>query len=273
MAPRAAARRGVRGAMPEIHRETKASMKPPSSPNPGPGPCSGPIIKRREFTCLGLAAGLAGAGVSPAFALDLSELDATAGLRAALNRGAQAAVSALGRPDGFWANPKVRIPFPDWLEKSSGFLRAVGQGAGLDQLHTSMNRAAEAAVPEAKTLLVNAVKGMSVSDARNIIQGGDTSVTQFFAQKTREPLGQRFLPIVTRATEKVSLAQRYNSLAGKAVGLGLIEKNESTNIQQYVTAKALDGLFLMIGEEEKKIRQDPVATGSSILQRVFGALK
>jgi hypothetical protein len=145
--------------------------------------------------------------------------------------------------------------------------------ARLDQLHTSMNRAAEAAVPEAKGLLVDAVKGMSVGDARHIIAGGDTSVTQFFAEKTREPLGLKFLPIVTRATERVSLAQRYNSLAGRAVNLGLIDKSESTNIQQYVTARALDGLYLVIGEEEKKIRQDPVATGSALLQRVFGNLR
>jgi hypothetical protein len=236
------------------------------------------LEQRREFTCLGLAALVAAAAAAagwptPARAFDLSEVDATAGLRAALTRGAQAAVSALGRADGFLGNPLVRIPFPDWLEKSSGLLRAVGQGPRLDQLHTSMNRAAEAAVPEAKTLLVNAVKTMSVSDARNIISGGDTSVTQFFQQKTREPLGQRFLPIVTRATEKVSLAKRYNSLAGKAVGLGLIAQDETTNIQQYVTGRALDGLFLMIGEEEKKIRKDPVGTGSKLLEKVFGSIR
>ncbi len=232
----------------------------------------GMVMQRREFTCRVWAMGLAGWAVQ-AQALDLSELDAASGLRTALTRGAQAAVSALGRTDGFLGDPRVRIPLPAWLEKSSNMLRTLGQGAKLDQLHTSMNRAAEAAVPEAKGLLVNAVKGMSVSDAKHIIAGGDTSVTQFFAEKTREPLGLKFLPIVTRATERVSLANRYNSLAGRAVGLGLIDKSEHTNIQQYVTTRALDGLFLMIGEEEKKIRQDPVATGSTLLQRVFGSFK
>lgn len=229
-------------------------------------------MQRREFTCRVWAMGLAGWAVQ-ARALDLSELDAASGLRTALTRGAQAAVSALGRADGFLGNPLVRIPLPDWLEKSSGMLRTLGQGAKLDQLHTSMNRAAEAAVPEAKGLLVDAVKGMSVSDAKHIIAGGDTSVTQFFADKTREPLGLKFLPIVTRATERVSLANRYNALAGRAVSLGLVDKSAQTNIQQYVTTRALDGLFLMIGEEEKKIRKDPVGTGSALLQRVFGSLK
>jgi len=127
-------------------------------------------------------------------------------------------------------------------------------------------------MPEAKALLVNAVRSMSVEDGRRILTGGDNSVTEFFAAKTREPLGVKFLPIVTRATRKVSLAEKYNSLAAKAAGLGLVKK-EDANIQQYVTGKALDGLYLMIGEEERKIRQDPVGTGSAILKKVFGSLK
>jgi hypothetical protein len=135
-----------------------------------------------------------------------------------------------------------------------------------------MNRAAEAAVPMAKDLLVGAVKSMSVTDAKKILSGGDTAVTGFFAEKTREPLGVKFLPVVTKATEKVGLAEKYNRVAAKAQGLGLVKKEEA-NIQQYVTGKSLDGLFFMIGEEEKKIRKDPVGTGSAILKKVFGALK
>jgi hypothetical protein len=124
----------------------------------------------------------------------------------------------------------------------------------------------------AKDILVNSVKSMSVDDAKKILSGGDTSVTGFFAEKTREPLGVKFLPVVTKATEKVGLADKYNDIAGKAAGMGLMKK-EDANIQQYVTGKSLDGLYLMIGEEEKKIRQDPVGTGSAILKKVFGALK
>jgi len=108
-----------------------------------------------------------------------------------------------------------------------------------------------------------------VQDAVKVVQGGETSVTDFFAGKTRAPLGTKFLPIVTRATEQVSLADKYNALAGKAAGMGLV-KQEDSNIQAYITRKALDGLYLMIGEEEKKIRQDPVGTGSDILKKVFG---
>jgi hypothetical protein len=135
-----------------------------------------------------------------------------------------------------------------------------------------MNRAAEAAVPEAKALLVNAVKAMSVEDGRQILTGGDNSATQFFATKTRAPLGVKFLPIVTKATEKVSLADKYNKVAGQAASLGLVGRDDA-NIQSYITGKALDGLYLVIGEEERKIRKDPIGTGSAILKKVFGSLK
>jgi hypothetical protein len=230
-------------------------------------------MKRREFTAGLIGASAAGLLTPPAArAALLSETDAAAGVRAALERGAVAAVGLLGRADGFLGNPKVRIPLPGYLEDAAQLLRTIGQGRRVDELVTAMNRAAEASMPEAKALLVGAVKAMSVEDARNIITGGDDSVTRFFADKTREPLGVKFLPIVTRATEKVSLAAKYNAVAGKAAGLGLVRK-EDANIQQYVTGKALDGLYLMIGEEERKIRRNPVATGSAILKKVFGSLK
>jgi len=193
-------------------------------------------------------------------------------VRAALERGAVAAVAALGRSDGFLGNPKVRIELPGFLNDAAKLLRATGQQRRVDELITAMNRAAEAAVPQAKQLLINAVRAMSVEDARKVITGGDNSVTEFFAAKTREPLGVKFLPIVTKATEKVALADKYNAVAAKAAGLGLVKKGDS-NIQQYVTGKALDGLYLMIGEEERKIRQDPVGTGSAILKKVFGSLR
>jgi hypothetical protein len=199
----------------------------------------------------------------------LSEGDAAAGVRAALERGAIAAVSGLGRVDGFLGNPKVRIELPGFLNDAAKLLKATGQGKRVDELVTAMNRAAEAAVPEAKALLVGAVKSMSVDDALKIVKGGETSVTQFFSGKTREPLGAKFLPIVSRATERVALAKKYDAVAGKAAGMGLVKK-EDANLNGYVTGKALDGLYFMIGEEEKKIRRDPVGTGSAILKKVFG---
>ncbi len=203
---------------------------------------------------------------------DLTDGEASAGLKAALEKGALAAVSLLGRPDGFLANEKVRIPLPGFLADAAKLLKTFGQGKRVDELVTAMNRAAESAVPMAKDLLVSAVKSMSVTDAKQILAGGDTSVTDFFAGKTREPLGVQFLPVVTRATQKVDLASKYNQLASKAAGFGLVSKKDA-NIETYVTGKTLDGLYLVIGEEEKKIRQDPVGTGSAILKKVFGAFK
>jgi hypothetical protein len=161
---------------------------------------------------------------------------------------------------------------PGFLEDASKLLKLTGQGKRVDELVTSMNRAAEAAVPMGQQLLVGAVKNMSVGDAKGILTGGDDSVTQFFASKTRVPLGETFLPVVTQATEKVGLAASYNRVAGRAAGLGLLKKDEA-NIEQYVTGKTLDGLYTLIGEEERKIRQDPVGSGSAILKKVFGALK
>ena len=227
---------------------------------------------RRRQLALGVLCGSALGLVAGAVQAQISESDAASGIRAALERGAASAVGLLGKSDGFLGNPKVRIPLPGFLNDAAKLLKATGQGKRVDELVTAMNRAAEAAVPEARQLLISAVKSMSVDDGKRILTGGDNSVTEFFSGKTREPLGEKFLPIVTRATEKVSLADKYNAVAGKAAGLGLLNKQDA-NIQQYVTGKALDGLYLMIGEEERKIRQNPIGTGSAILKKVFGSLK
>jgi hypothetical protein len=198
--------------------------------------------------------------------------DAARALRTALERGAHAAVNLLARTDGFLGNPKVRIALPGHLNDAAKWLAAIGQQKRVDELVTAMNRAAEAAVPKARTLLIAAVKGLNLQDAQRIVSGGENSATEFFAQKTREPLGREFLPIVTHATEKVSLTAKYNKVASKASSLGLLAPGEA-NLERYVTAKALDGLYLVIGEEERKIRQNPVATGSAILNKVFGSIK
>ena len=229
-------------------------------------------MQRRHFLTHGAAATAAAVLPAAASAADFTNAEATSGLRTALQRGAVAAVELLGRPDGFLGNPQVRIALPGALEDAAKLMRALGQSRKVDELVTAMNRAAEAAVPQAKALLVDAVKGMSVNDAMGVLRGGDTSVTEFFARTTRTPLGERFLPIVNRATEKVSLAGKYNAVAGQAAGFGLV-RSEDASIQHYVTRKALDGLYFMIGEEERKIRQNPVATGSAILAKVFGSLK
>ncbi len=202
----------------------------------------------------------------------LSGRDATAGLKAALDTGAAAAVASLGRTDGFWANPKVKIPLPEHLQRARTALKFMGKGDEVDALELAVNRAAEQAVPEAKALLTSAVKSISVDDAKQILRGGDDSVTQFFKTKTASDLTERFLPIVRRVTDRSGLAQQYNTLAGQGASLGLIKPEQAT-VERYVTQKALDGLYTMIAEEEKRIRANPVAAGSEIIRRVFGALK
>ena len=232
-------------------------------------------MQRRNFTSAlfsSAALTLWAGGIGAARAAAVTETEAASGIRAALERGASAAVQLLGRTDGFLGNPKVRIPLPGFLNDASKLLKLTGQQHRVDELITAMNRAAEAAVPEARTLLVNAVRSMSVEDARRILTGGDDSATRFFAEKTRTPLTARFLPIVTKATDRVGLADKYNALAGKAAGVGLLSAKDA-NLQQYVTGKALDGLYLTIGEEERKIRSDPVGTGSAILKKVFGSIR
>lgn len=229
--------------------------------------------RRHCLTALGGT--LALVAFDPVRAQDLSaisEIEAGKGLKAALETGAASAVKLLGAPDGFLGNPKVRIELPGSLRDAANLLKAMGLRQQVEELEVAMNRAAENAVPLARKLLTDAVRAMTVGDAKRILTGGDTSATEFFEGKTREPLTGQFLPAVKRSTAKVGLAQKYDRVAGRAAGFGLV-KPEDASIDQYVTRKALDGLYLMIGEEEKKIRRDPVGTGSALLGKVFGALR
>lgn len=210
---------------------------------------------------------------SSAMALSLADLtnqDATKGLKAALEKGSVAAVGKLGVTDGFLKNEKVKIPLPPILEQARPLLKMTGRGQQLDDLVVAMNRAAESAVPMAKPLLLNAVKSMSVDDAKRILSGGETSVTDFFREKTSAQLGERFLPIVKKVTDRSDLSAKYNNVMGQASKFGLAQ--EQATVESYVTQRALEGLFTMIGEEEKAIRRDPVGTGSKIIGKVFGAL-
>ena len=212
---------------------------------------------------------------STVFALslaDVSNKDAVAGLKEALTQGAGKAVESLGRTDGFLGNPKVKIPLPPGVQKAEGMMRSLGMGEYADALETTMNRAAEAAVPEAKALLLNSVKKMSVEDVKGILQGGDDAATQYFRRTTAEPLGQKFKPIVQKAMAKVKLADKYDQFAGKASKFGLI-KDQDAHLDEYVTQKALDGLYLMIAEEEKSIRQDPMDAAGKLARKVFSALQ
>ncbi|HWW72457.1 MAG TPA: DUF4197 domain-containing protein [Duganella sp.] len=210
-----------------------------------------------------------------AFALSLSDLsntDATGGLKAALEKGAGLAVAKLGAENGFLNNEKVRIQLPKILEQARPLLQMTGKGQKLDELVVQMNHAAEAAVPMAKPLLMDAVKSMSVTDAKNILTGGETSVTDFFREKTSAKLAVQFLPIVKKVTDRSKLSTQYNSTMALAPTMGLIQEDQRT-VEGYVTKRALDGLYTMIGEEEKAIRADPLGAGSKLIGKVFGALK
>ena len=202
----------------------------------------------------------------------VSNQEALNGLREALVTVTQYAVDALGKHDGFLGNSKVKIPLPESAQKVEKVLRQFGMGKQADELILTLNRAAEAAMPEAKALLVDSVRRMSVQDAKAILTGGQDSATQFFKRTTSDQLRAKFLPIVKRATERVKLAQKYDEYAGKGVQFGLVKK-EDANLDNYVTQKALDGLFVMVAEQEARIRQNPAGAASSILKKVFGAMK
>jgi len=201
-----------------------------------------------------------------------SQADLSKGLKDSLQHGALAAVSKLGQENGFFSNAKVKIPLPKPMQQAAKMMRAFGMKKQADDLLLSMNRAAEAAMPEAKELFVAAVRNMSVQDAKGIFSGGEDSATRYFRKATEAPLRGKFLPIVVKAIEKIGLAQKYNAIAAKASKLGLVNENES-NVENYVTQKALDGLFVMIADEEKAMRANPVKAGTGIAKKIFDVLR
>ena len=211
------------------------------------------------------------AQVSAAGADEISAKESSSGIKEALSRGTDVAVSQLGQPNGFMGDARVRIPLPESARSAEKMMRTLGMKKQADELIETMNRAAELAVVEARPILLNAVKNMSFSDARGILTGGDNAATQYFKRTTSEAMAVKFLPIVKQATAKVNLAGQYNQYAGQAAKLGLLDKKDA-DLDSYVTQKAMDGLFLMIAEQEKAIRKDPIGTGSALLQKVFGSL-
>jgi len=202
---------------------------------------------------------------------NITNREAINALKSALDRGARAAVAQLGRENGFLGDARVKIPLPESLRRAEKNMRRFGMGKYADELIVTLNRAAEAAVPEAKQLFVDALRQMSVRDAKGILTGGETAASEYFRRVTAQELAKRFLPIVQRATARVGLAQKYNQYARHGVRVGLVEA-EDANLDDYVTRKALDGLYFVVAEEERKIRKDPVGTASSLLKKVFGAL-
>ena len=219
------------------------------------------------FTCFFLSLPSFATGIDA-----LSEEDASAGLKQALTQGADAAIDKLAVTNGFLDNPKVKIPLPGPLQKVEKPMRTLGMGKYAEGLIVAMNRAAETATAEAKPLMMDAVKKMSLEDAKKILSASDDGATQYFRDHTSEELAQKFLPIVKNATDRLELARKYNEFARKGAKFGLIAEKDA-NIESYVTQKTLDGLYTMMAEEERLIRNDPMGQGSKLLREVFGALK
>jgi len=212
--------------------------------------------------------------VPVAHAANLSELrdaEVAKGLREALEVGVTNAVTKLGHENGFMGNEAVRIPMPESLQKVESGMRKLGMGKQADELVATMNRAAEQAVPEAKMLLVNATRKLTIEDAKNILTGPDDAATQYFRAQSGEQLAQRFLPIVARETKKLKLADYYNRFANRGVALGLV-RTEDANLDEYVTRKALDGLFATVADEERAIRENPLESSKRLIKKVFGSV-
>lgn len=240
----------------------------------------GRLTNRRRFRPLSALAGLALLGAllgtgsalaSPAALAALSSQDAAGGLHAALSKGIDTAVAQLGKPGGFLNDPKVAIPLPPALDKASRAMRMVGMSGDADNLHAAMNHAAENAVAQAKPVFKQALHQMTLSDAKAILTGGDTAGTEYFRRTTSAQLTQKFRPIVAAATAKLRLAAEYDQVAGKAAQFGLIDSKDA-NLDDYVTAKALDGLFSRMADEERAIRKNPLGQASSLIRKVFGSL-
>jgi hypothetical protein len=199
---------------------------------------------------------------------ELSESEIVDGLKQALEIGTKKTVKLVSKEDGFMKNPKIKIPLPANVKKAESVLRNIGFGRKIDEFELSMNRAAERAAPKAKSIFWDAIKKMSFSDAREILNGPDDAATQFFRDSTSTQLHQSFKPIVNRAMSEVGVTQAYQSVDRTIKALPYLQAL-SLDLDKYVTDKALDGLFLMLAEEEKKIRQDPAARVTDLLKKVF----
>lgn len=226
------------------------------------------LNRRRWLFIVGLAMLCAGGAAHAAL---LSDEETTGALKEALTRGAAKAVDTLGRPDGFMGNAKVRIPMPEKMQRAEKMVRKMGGAKYADQLVETMNRAAETAVVEAKPILWQSIRQMTLKDSIEILRGPDDAATQYFRRTTSEPLTAKFRPVVEVATAKVGVAKYYDRFAGRASKFGLMDAKDA-DLDGYITEKALAGMFILIAEEEKSIRKDPVATGSAVIKKVFGSL-
>jgi len=233
---------------------------------------SGPIPDTSRRLVLGIGCATFALVAMPLRAAGIGQSDALAAVRAALEKGADAAVAQLGTSGGFANDPKWRIPLPEALRKSEKLLRLAGQGGALDTLEATMNDAAERAVSRAKPLLSAAIRDMQVSDAQRIITGGDDSVTAYFRGKTETGLDAEFRPVVSSQLQSLGVAKQYDAIAGRGAKFGLVKEDAAT-LDGYVTGKAIDAVYAMIAEKERAIRADPISAGSDVLKKVFGSIR
>jgi hypothetical protein len=216
-------------------------------------------------------AGVHNAGAQTRRQPNLSNSDISQGLREALLQGVRRSVDELGRENGFLDNERVRIPLPNGMQRMEKTLRFVGQGRRVDEFVESMNRAASAAVPVAIDVFLDSARQMTFTDARNILfSGRDDAATEFFRRTSEDTLRVKFRPIVEEFTEQVGVTQKYKSLIGRYGVIGRAFGEDASDLDGYVTEKAMDGLFMLIADEERRIRRDPVGRTTSILRRVFG---
>lgn len=200
---------------------------------------------------------------------ELSEATIVDGLKEALSVATQKAVAEVSRVDGYFGNPEIRIPFPEKIRGVADVLRKVGFERQVDEFVLSMNRAAEGAAPEAASIFLDAVKEMTIEDARGILNGGDTAATEYFREKTSERLYEAFKPPVRESMDSVGVTRAYNDVMDRYEAIPFM-RSESMDLDHYVTTEALEGLFYMLGQEEKKIRTDPAARVTELLKKVFG---
>jgi hypothetical protein len=200
----------------------------------------------------------------------VSEADIVQGLKEALHIGTAKAIEKVSAINGYYKNPKIKIPLPERIQKVEKLLRTAGYGAQVDSFELSMNRAAEKAAPKAKTLFWDAIKGITFSDAKRILKGRDNEATLYFKDKTFSRLHEIFKPIVNKTMSQVGVTRGFQDLNAKLNKIPFVER-VSFDLDQYVTQGALDGLFLMLAEEEAKIRRDPAARVTDLLKRVFGS--
>jgi hypothetical protein len=203
----------------------------------------------------------------------LSQDQMVSGLKEALGKGVEHAVGSLGKTDGFLKDLSVKIPLPATLKKVETSLRMLGQNQLADDFVTTMNRAAERAVPEAAAVLGQSVQQMTLTDAQAILTGTNNAATQYFRRTSETNLYERFLPIVAKATEQTGVTSAYKKMVGQASFAGSLLGQDAGNLDGYVTHKALNGLFVKIADEEKRIRENPVARTTDLLQKVFGSVQ